>query len=245
MTKAQEVPVTEVQSVDIKDLVRKVLAQVETGKISLGEAIAAVLDGKISIEDVTPVVPAVIAITEADQVALVAIVDQYGKVAPSTARLLSKAEQKAIVEERVTIDKILGLLKTRKDTSIRETLANHLDRAAERDGKVKESTERDSRGHFCLKQDEPVADTSLKISRSVSEPKPVVSSAELFKAYESGALTREEYLAVTVVPDVSRVFDETKARKAMGKDPSLLFKLANATTQAAKTTTIKCLPNKG
>lgn len=246
-TKSPTISTTVATPLDAEALVRQVMAQIDTGKgkVSLAEAIGSVLNGQISHTAVRVEVPVVPEITDAHREALAKIPLIYGQVTPKIPRLLTKDEQKAIVEERAAIDVVLGLLATRKDTSIREALASHLDKVAEKDGLATDTTEKDSRGHYALKQDSPVEGTSVKISRSVSEPKPVISSKSIQEAHEAGLLSREDYLALTSLPEVAREFDEVKASKAIKKNKDLLFRLASATTQAAKTTTIKVSPYRG
>lgn len=215
------------------------------GKVSFAEAIDQVLTGTVKAVAVVPEAPKPVPITEEHRAALTQIAEVYGRVAPSTPRLLNASELKAIVEERAVIDTVVSLLATRKDTSIREALANHADKVAERDALADDKTEKDAKGHYALKQDIPVPETALKVSRSVSEPKPVVSSKMLRDLWVEGVLTREEYLSLTTVPEVDRVFDEAKSRKAIKKNPALLAKIAAATTRAPKTTTIKVAKNSG
>ena len=209
------------------------------GKISFAEAVAKVLDDAVAVEKVTPKAETPVPITDEHRAALARVVEVYGKVAPHTPRLLTAAEQRDIVDERQVIDTVLTLLAKRKDTSIRETIANHLDKVAEKDGVADKDTERDAKGHYVLKQSVPVPETSAALQRIVSEPKPSISNQLLHDLWQDGTLTREEYLSLTVVPEVQRVFDEDKARKAIKKDPALLAKIAKATTARAKTTTIK------
>ena len=232
-----------VATAEIGTLVKQAMIQIETGKATFGEVLASVLHGEVTREEVTPTALVPIKITEEHRAALAAIVEQYGQVAPETPRLLTEAEQVALIKERDTIDTILGLLKKRKDESIREALANHLDRLAEIEAGGPEAAEakygKDKHGHYTFKQDVPVPGTDKKIQGIVGEPKPVVSSTALYEAHERGDLTREEYLAITKVPDVKRVFDEEKARAAIKKNPDLMFKIARATEVPAKTLTIK------
>lgn len=222
----------------------KVVDLIETKGLTFGEALDAVLEGEVKVVAGRPEAVKPMPITEAQKTALAKIPDIYGRVAPASSRALNKDEARDIVEERATIDVVLTLLKARKDESIRETIANHLDRLAEKDG-ADEHTEKDRNGHYALKQDVPVEGTEAKFQRSVTDPKAVVSSKMLLDLYAAGILTRSEYLAVTSVPVVARQFDEAKARRAIKKDPGLLSKIAQATTRDPKSTTIKVQPNRG
>lgn len=236
---------TELVSADPKvaALVKGAMLEVERGKYTFGDALVAVLGDQIPDAPVKPKAVAAIKITDEHRQALARIVEEYGQVVPETPRLLTPDEQAAIVAERDTIDVILGLLTKRKDTSIREAIANHLDRLAEAEaGGPDAARERygvNKDGHYTVKQDVPVEGTTRKMQGIVGEPSPTVSSEALLEAHERGDLTREEYLAITRVPEVGRVFDEAKAREAIKKDPELLFKIARTTVKPAKTLTIK------
>lgn len=241
---ATEQPSTAVTPTDATVAQMLALIDASKGKLSFGEALDAVLSGEVKTIAGRPEAVKPIPITEAQKAALARIVDVYGQVAPSSARALSKEEQKALVEERDVIDEVLGLLAARKDKSIRETIANHLDRVAEKNG-ADEHSPKDRNGHYAIKQDEPVEGTMRKMQRSVSDPKATVSSAMLLDLHNAGVLDRAEYLSLTSVPEVSRTFDEAKARKAIKANPGLLSKIAQATTKPAPTTTIKVVPHKG
>lgn len=221
------------------------LIDASKGKLTFAEALEKVLSAEVKTVAARPEAVKPIPITEEQRAALAKIPEIYGKVAPSSARILSKAEAKDIVEERAVIDTVLGLLAARKDKSIRETIANHLDRDAETHLGADEHTEKDANGHYALKQDFPVEGTSLKMSRSVTDPKATVSSAMIEELHKAGVFDRAEYLSITSVPEVARNFDEAKARKAIKANPGLLSKIAQATTKPAKTTTIKVAPFKG
>lgn len=228
---------------EMSALVKTAFLQIESGKATFGQALAAVLFGEMQHEQVTVSVSKPIKITDAHRAALEQIVQAYGQVAPETPRLLTDTEALALLAERDLIDTILGLLKKRKDESIREALANHLDRLAEAGAGGPEVADdrfgKDKHGHYTVKQDVPVEGSGKKIQGIVGEPKPVVSSESLLDAHLRGDLTREEYLAITKVPEVGRVFDEEKARAAIKKNPEIFFKIARVTTIPAKTLTIK------
>jgi hypothetical protein len=215
------------------------MAQVVQGKMTLAEAIAKALGDKHQVAKVKPEVPTVIPITDEHRRALKRIVEVYGKVTPTEPRLLTPSEQQALLVERDTIGEILKLLKDRKEVSLRETIANHLDRVAEEKRLADEDTRKDARGHYALKQDEPVPDTDQKFQRILVEPKPEISGAVIQALHEAGKIDRADYLAITRMPLVKRSFDQTKASEAITKDPGLLFRIAAAVTQAPPTTTIK------
>lgn len=223
---------------DLTRLVNAVMDKVALGEVTFAEAVTAALGERVKPPEITPTAFEVSKITDEQRAALVAIVDLYGKVVPTEPRLLSAEELTAIVREREVINTLLAFLATRKDTSIRETLANHLDKVVESQPKADEQP-KDQKGHYAVKQSVPVEDTDLHVQRIVSQPKPKVSGASVQAAFRAGELTREEYISLTTKPEVEREFDEVKARNAIKKNPALLFRLAKATTKSNPTTTIK------
>lgn len=187
----------------------------------------------------SPVNVKIPALTEQHRKDLAALPEVFGKVAVTEPRLLSEAELRDLVTERDTIDRLLTVMKKRKDETLRENLANHLDRVAEEQGLVSEGEETDAKGHYFVKQDAPVEGTGRKVQAIVSESKATVDSGALLDLLNEGILTRAEYLALTSEPEVRRVWDPAKARKAILKDPSLLDKVAQATLAPRRTLTIK------
>lgn len=179
------------------------------------------------------------ALTDQNRTDLKVLPEIFGQVQVSEPRALTDTEAKALVEERDVIDRLMLVLKKRKDETLRSNLANHLDALAEEAGLVTEDTPRDKDGHYIVKQDVPVEGTGRKIQRIVSEGKASVDSAMLERLHEEGVLSREEYLSLTSPPTVKRNFDPDKARKAVLKDPALLEKIAAAVKAPRKTNTIK------
>jgi hypothetical protein len=223
-------------------LVSEVMDAVAQGKYTMAEAVAAAL-GEQAPKPVTPSEATfqVATITDAQRAALARLPEVYGRVVPEEIRALTGDELAAIADERETINTILTFLETRKADTIRETLANHMDQVLEGKGDQSQ-TKRDGRGHYAVKHAVPVPGTDLKVKRSVSNPKPTIDGATIQRLHEAGKLTREEYLALTKMPDVKRNFDEAKAREAFKKDPALLFKVAAAVRQPPPTTSITINP---
>lgn len=239
----------------IEKMVEQGLDQIASGKKSFSDLLEAVVGDRIPVAPVTAEVPSVPPITDEHKVALARIGDLYGKVVPTEPRLLDNEELAALMEERLTIDTIVKFLAARKDSSIREAVASHLDRRAEEqdlarrepevevgpDGEervVKPATPTDRNGHYIVKQFEPVPGTGHKFERRTSHSKPKVTSAVIQKALDAGVLTRKEYLAVTEQPEVPRQLSEEKLRKAIKKDPGLLFRLADFAEPGTTTTAI-------
>ena len=221
-------------------LIRQALAEVESGKSTFAQVVKAVMATPVApAEEAKPKPPAPMSISDEHRSALRRLPEVYGKVAPTEARLLDPTEQRDLIEERQVIDSLLTLLKKRKDEGIRETIAYHLDAVIEDSGQG-EQFERDAKGHFLVKQDVPVEGTDRKFQRTISDPAPTMpSAAALLEAVERGEISRAQYLALTEVPEVPRVFSETKARKAIAKDPALMMTLARLATPGKRVATIK------
>jgi hypothetical protein len=204
-------------------------------------------------------------ITEGQRAALRKIALIYGVVQPTEPRLLSEEELSALMDERQTIDTILALLEPRKSNSIRETIAFHFDKLVESSPgfDADNAPERDASGrHYAVKQDCPAPGTGMEWQRIVQNNKPTLTSAAVERLWEDGLtcpacaerpdgeacgehLTRKEYLDLTKAPEVKRVFDEEKARKAIKDKPALMFKLAKAAQPGSKTTVIKVGKDEG
>lgn len=236
----------------IEKLVRDGLAEVEKGKRKFPDLLAAVVGDRIPVTRPVPVAPPVPAITEEHRKALAEIASLYGIVAPTEPRLLTNDELAALAKERTAIDTIVDILGKRKSEGIREAVANHADKLLENDGKarrepktdpetgevIEEASNTDANGHYTVKQVIPIPGTDQKFERRVVETKPKVNGAVIQAAYDAHKITRAEYLAVTVVPEIKRDLSEEKLRKAIKKDPGLLFRLAEFAEAGSMTTSI-------
>lgn len=243
MTTTETSPFEPLVEPETRALATKVATEVASGKIALADVWAS-LNGHPTVPEVVGErkAPVVRAMTDTERAALQRLPEVYGKVTPTKDRALNATELHDIVEEREVLDVILALCKKRKDESIRETLANHLDHVYE----VPEGAEPppvDEKGHYQIKHEIPVPGTDKKVQKTVSEPKPFLSMAAVQKAHEDGLLDRKTYLAITKQPEVPRVLDEDGLVKAIKRDPSLLFRLAPLTETPKKTTTIKVAKN--
>lgn len=221
-------------------LIKQGIDKVEKGKVSLAELIGVTTD-QPAVRVVASPQPVAnpTSISDEERIALTRLPEVFGVVNPDTVRELDSAEIEAIATERRTIDIVLGFLDTRKTAEIREIIANHFDAKAVREGLVfaadvldddgnviHEATPRDDKGHFVLKQKEPVGDSKDSFVRETRKgAAPTLNGAALLDAYERKEITREQYLACT---RETRVFDELKARAAIKKDPALLFRLKGA-----------------
>ncbi len=236
-------PPTTVADTDEK---KAAVAKTASGDISIADALAILARGTSVAEVIKkqPVAPP--AITDKQKAALARIPDLYGKVTPTTIRLLTDEELRDLVEERQLIDDIVKFLNARKTETIRETLAYHLDLLAEADAEKAKAEglhfdplTTDAKGeHYAVKQDVQVPDSEHVVARTVTGGKPVLTIAAVEKAHKEGLIDRPTYLAITKTPEVSRVLDSDGMAKAIKKDPSLLFRLADLTDPVKPGTTI-------
>lgn len=227
---------------DQKSLATTRLAKIgETKTISLVDVWDVLVSGDHSKSRTPAVPPAPSSLSDAQKDALKRLPEVYGKVVPKTVRRLTAVEARAIVEERDVIDTIMGVLKTRKDVSIRETIANHLDMLLEGEYTPDQLEEipLDAKGHYQEKQEASIDGSGRKFQKTISDPKPTLGIAAVEKAHKDGIIDRKTYLKITRKPDLPRVLDEDGLIRAMKADPALLFTLAPLTEKAPSTTTIK------
>lgn len=240
----------------IKDLLSRAKSAVARDGRTFEQMLQDLIDSGLPSSSVAPAEaapPPVKPLTDAQRAALVALPTVYGCVAPTTSRELSEVDVSKLVEERQVLDVVLGLVKERKDTGIREVVAHHLDHLAERTGLVTpedvyqdvdgervlaaKATGRDKRGHYLHKTEHVDPETGKRWARTISSGAPEVDSALLLAAHEEGVFDRAEYLALTSLPVVARTFDKTKASEAVRKDPSLLARLQEHAVVTPMTTT--------
>lgn len=214
------------------------LALVESGKLTLAQAVLQ-LSAPVEVPQSAPVAYKVPQISDTQRAALTLLPSVYGSVVPNERRELTQQEVTALLTERNTLDQVLAFAKKRKEDSIRETLANHFDVAAERKGVT--DALRDDKGHYILDDTREVeaGGTGEKFTFSASNPSPEISSADLEAAHLAGDISREDYLSITSEPTVKRVFNEDKARKAIKANPDLLGKIAAATKPGKRINTLR------
>jgi len=239
----------------IEALVEQGLGEIAKGKKTFSDLLEAIVGDRIPAAPVAPTIPSVPPITDEHRKALAEIANLYGKVVPTEPRLLTDQEVTDLMAERLAIDTITKFLGARKDKSIREAVANHFDRLAENTGLARKeplveaapdgtetvvagATPTDSNGHYTIKQEVSAPGTGHKFERRTSHSKPKVTSAVIQKALDAGVITRKEYIAVTVKPEVPRELSEEALRKAIKKDPGLLFRLAQFAEPGTTTTAI-------
>jgi hypothetical protein len=209
----------------IKSLIRQAMDRVESGEMSLLDAIRGI--GKVPDAPPTEVVR-VAPITEEQHAALAELPKVYGVVAPKSRRLLRGGELRDLARERKVIDTILALIKERKEVGIRETVLAHHDLAAERDHGAGPDTPTDKNGHYLVKDVQyPVPELDLAWVPQVSDGEVTISADLLHAAMKAGLISRETYMQIT--RPAKREFDEVAARAAIREDPELLLVIAEHT----------------
>lgn len=189
--------------------------------------------------DKTPPVP--MKLSEEVLAAIKRLPEVFGKVVVHTDRRLTAPELEAIVQERTTIDLVEKALKKRKEESIREVLANHMDHLVDND--PEHPTRMDRNGHYAPyeTQELSVDGTGMKVQRYATGGKPNLTIAHVEALHEAGQIDRPTYLAITKKPEVPRVLDEVGLHRAIQKNPSLFFLLATKAEATLPSTTVKVL----
>lgn len=184
-----------------------------------------------------PAVPRPLVLEEKHRKALALLPKVFGKVVVDKRRRLTSDEIATLHEERETVKTVMGVLEGRAD-AIAENIRHHVDVQAEKDGLADpETTLRDAQGHYILARPQnptrvniPGTNEAFSLEyRSGSTGTASVDNNLLLDLYESGKISREEYLAVTAE---RRVFDEEKATKAVIKNPALLDVIKQATVRS-------------
>jgi hypothetical protein len=238
------------------------VALIEKGKIALRQG-KSLKDVAIEIADPAPEhvvtavavpfppVPAPLTITPEDKRALLDLPKVFGKVVVGERRTLAEDEITALRAEQEVLRQIENLMKGRDD-AIKEYVRNHMDVDAEergqavpkdvvRGGKViVEATPRDGSGHYILASKGnpvrvPIPGTNTEYSSEYRAGTVGINGSALDALLESGEITREDYLAMTVE---RRVFDEDKAKKALLAKPERLSILRKITTRSAAGTSL-------
>jgi hypothetical protein len=220
-------------------LVKKGIVEIlkPRAKLTLADLFQTVLSPKTSVVSKSPPVPQKLSEDVLDAIAR--LPEVFGKTIVTVDRALTNKELATIVEERQVIDKVMSVLKTRKDDSIREVLANHMDAKIPED--QREGMRTDAKGHFAPweTQEVEVEGTDMKVQRYASGGKPNLTIQAVEDLHEEGLIDRPTYLTITKKPDLPRVLDEDGLHKAIQKNPGLFFLLATKAEAAPPTTTIK------
>lgn len=167
--------------------------------------------------------PASVSMTDGLVAALTVLPAVFAKRQVTEIRQLTSEELEALGEEQLTIDAIMRPLKARFEV-IKENVRHHLDQRGAAGDRVTSETEVDANGHYVFARPQQpdilaIPGTGKVWSNQYSSGSVQIDGGKLLDMYESGAITREQYLAFT---KEVRVFDETKAFASMAKDPSLI-----------------------
>lgn len=225
---------------EIEAVARGITALSDKGA-TLKSVAAALVDDFVQELPLAPAAPARVTLTEDLREALEALPNVFGQVQPDAVRMLSDEEHQLLLRERTAVTTIITVLGTRKD-AIRDAVANHMDLAARAAGKVDDDTEVDDRGHYVIARKGepeqcPIPGTNQVWSREYRAGSVTIDGDRLLDLYESGKISRDEYLAFT---RETRVFDEDKAFNAMAKDPTLL-KVFRQLVKKGKSSTAVCV----
>lgn len=198
-----------------------------------------------------PDVPKTPVLTDEDKEALALLPTVFAKTLVETRRALEPQEIADLFTERETVKKVVEVLSGRVEV-INENVRTHVDVDHEargiavpkdyvREGVVlTEATPRDAAGHYIFAaKSEPTRvnipgtnkDFSLEY-RAGQDGGVEINATHLLDLYESGEITRAQYLALT---SERRVFDEKKAADAIVKDPTLLAVIQKITRPKAPT----------
>lgn len=191
---------------------------------TLSSVAKALLTDDASLSEPKPLKPPTkVSMTDALVGALTVLPAVFAKKQVTEIRMLTPEELADLAEEQETIEAITKPLKTRLD-AIKDSIRHHLDLRGVAGGRVTSETEVDANGHYVFaKPQQPdilaMPGTSKVWSNQYSSGSVQIDGDKLLTMYETGEITREQYLAFT---KEVRVFDEAKAMASMAKDPSLL-----------------------
>jgi len=222
---------------------------IQKGRVALREGkslteVAVAMADPIQVEHVRttevvpfPALPKPLVITPEAKRALLDLPKVFGKVILDKRRPLSSEEITNLRKEQEVLRQIEALMKGRDD-AIKEYIRTHVDADAEAAGiavdrdvvrgghVVVEATPRDPKGHYLLAEKGkptvvPIPGTNETYSLEYREGKdtPSIDPNALEDLLESGEISREDYLSLTVE---KRVFDEAKAARAFNAKPERL-----------------------
>lgn len=199
-----------------------------------------------------PAVPETKVLTAEDKQALLDLPKVFGKVNLETRRTLGEAEIKKVYVEQEVLKRIVKVLAGRED-NLKEFVRTHVDVDHEErgmavkadvlsdDGEViVEATPRDKSGHYIFatpgnptRVNIPGTNKAYSLEYNKGRSGEVyIDDNALLDLYETGEITREQYLALT---RERRVFDERKAEAACAKDEALLEVIARVTRRKGET----------
>lgn len=168
-----------------------------------------------------PPVPATI--TDKAKAALNRLPKVFGKVVPTTRRMLEDQEVKDLVAERETLDEIEKMAKDRKE-AIRTTVFNHLDVEfeAKHADEVGE-TPREENGHFVVTGEIKVPGVDKRFTREVRSGSVDLTSDDLKALEAEGLITHQDFLDAT---EPIRYLNENKLMLLLKRKPELVRVIA-------------------
>jgi len=149
------------------------------------------------------------------------LTDSAKALIPSTRRTLTPLETQGLIELRDSIGTLESALSAAKE-SIRTAVLNHLDLLAEKEGVAAAI---DSKGHVLASGRLGVPGGGAKEFSWEVSGRTEVTDADLRQAVQDGAISHEDYLAVTVA---ERRFDEVRFLEHARKHPEIISSVGKA-----------------
>jgi hypothetical protein len=166
---------------------------------------------------------------------------------PVTAREATEDERAWMIAVRNAASTVYKMAERIRDKQVKPAAHNHFDRVAEREGLVNENTLRTKDGHYVIedKSSFRVPEEERTIHRiykrgSASYGQTLISGEKLLELYESGEITRAQYLRWT---EATRVLREDRILEDGQKDPEVFAVLAKITTTTSPTVSIQAAKN--
>lgn len=155
-------------------------------------------------------------VTDSLMKAIAVIPDVFGKVKPRGRRQLTKGELADLKAEKVEVDEAIKALEARKK-EIHKMVSVHFDVVAEKLKRTDETTPQNKDGHYILAspgnpETALVPESDKHFTREKAKDTVTYSFSKLLELYESGEITRTDFLAFT---SPARVIDEAKIKAAL------------------------------
>lgn len=230
--------------------VQEAVAKVSQGDISYADLLALIAPPPpVPKAPANPPSPAVI--TDAQRAALARLTEVFGVCVPTERRALSVPEIRSLIDERLVLDEIEGMVKKRKEDGIRPAVFNHfdtlIDEAAAEKGEDYQLPPRDDKGYYITDEKLTVPDRETAFTRETRsggvslnpDTLRLLSSDPGLQAQlaEAGVtFTHDDYLAMT---RPVRVLDEARVMIHLRKNPKLVAALQAATTTGPRTNSLQ------
>jgi hypothetical protein len=199
-----------------------------------------------------PAPPTAVVLTDEVKAALGALPIIFGVVNMDERRALSPEEILMAKTEQDVVREVLAVLGGR-DEAIKEMIRHTFDVNAEESGVavpkvvrasngkiIVPATPRDAKGHYILASKDkpeclPITGTNQQYSSEFRAGTLTISGPDLDALYKDGKVSREDYLSMTVE---RRVFDETRAKKAITDKPERMGILRLISRRGAASTAL-------